>query len=100
MDIDIDYIFKRKKFNPKTQNLNLTQKPKSKPTQPKYPKLTHKFITKSKGEKKKHGRFQKTKTIFEEGKKYTYLQNMLLQRRNGPENELGKFEASNGLSDD
>ena len=53
MDIDIDYIFKRKKFNPKTQNLNLTQKPKSKPTQPKYPKLTHKFITKSKGEKEK-----------------------------------------------
>ena len=68
MDIDIDYIFKEKK---------LTQKPKSKPTQPKYPKLTHKFITKS---GKKNGRFQKTKTVFEEGKKYTYLQNMLLQR--------------------
>ena len=68
--------------------MNLTQKPKSKPTQPKYPKLTHKFITKLKGEKK-HGRFQETKTIFEEGKKYTYLQNMLLQRRTRPENELG-----------
>ena len=58
--MDIDYIFKKKKINPKTQNINLTKKPKSKPAQPKYPKLTHKFITKSK-EKKSMVDFKKQK---------------------------------------
>ena len=52
MDIDIDYIYIYIYNNPKTQNINLTQKPKSKPTQQKYPKLTHKFIIKSKEKKK------------------------------------------------
>ena len=61
MDIDIDYIYIYIYNNPKTQNINLTQKPKSKPTQPKYPKLTHKFITKSKGGKKSMADFKKQK---------------------------------------
>ena len=38
-------------------------KPKSKPTQPKYPKLTHisQFITKKEKEKKKQGKFFENK---------------------------------------
>ena len=73
--------------------MNLTQKPKSKPTQPKYPKLTHKFITKLKGEKNMAD-FRKQKKYLKREKSIHTFKIRCCR------DELGKFKASNGLSDD